>query len=186
MNDMQRNGDPRFTKFTSKVETQSVDVEVAREESGFRVKLGGRERQVEWQTLGGDRVLLSVDGAATTLRLSRTGLGKYLVDWKGRQVVLEVEDELAARASKAHAAARGAGGPVKVNAPMPGTVVQVLVHENDEVAAGQAILIIEAMKMQNEIAAPAAGKVQKLTVKPGMAVEARQPLCVIAPPSGAA
>lgn len=181
MNDMQRNGDARFTKFTSKVESQAVEVEVAREESGFRVKTGGRERQVEWQVIGGDRVLLTIEGVAVTLRCARTGLGKYLVDWKGRQFSIEVEDELAARASKAHGAARGAGGPVKVNAPMPGTVVQVLVHEGDEVAAGQAILIVEAMKMQNEINAPAAGKVQKLTVKPGMAVEARQPLCVIAP-----
>lgn len=143
-------------------------------------RLGDQLRHIEWRVLGGDR-MLSIDGKAEVLRLQRLESGKYLVDYHGRQVALEVEDELAARAAKAHAAAGGAGGPVKVNAPMPGTVVQVLVHEDDEVAAGQVIFIIEAMKMQNEIAAPAAGKVKKLTAQPGMAVEARQPLCVITP-----
>ena len=178
---VQNNGDPRFQKFTTKVESTSVVVEVAREESCFRAKVNGREREVVWQTLGGERVLLTIDGVANAVRLQRTGVGKYLVDWKGRQLTLEVEDELAARASKAHAATRGAGGPVKVNAPMPGTIVHVLVREDDEVALGQALLIVEAMKMQNEIASPIAGKVKKIFAQPGAAVEARQPLCVIVP-----
>lgn len=176
------NGELRFTKFTTKVEGNAHPIEVVRNNGGYVARLGDQLRHIEWRVLGGDRVMLSIDGKAEVLRLQRLESGKYLVDYHGRQVALEVEDELAARAAKAHAAAgRGAGGPVKVNAPMPGTVVQVLVHEDDEVAAGQAIFIIEAMKMQNEIAAPAAGKVKKLTAQPGMAVEARQPLCVITP-----
>ena len=58
-----------------------------------------------------------------------------------------------------------------MTAYMPGRVVAVLVEEGDEVAAGQGVVVLEAMKMENEIRAEVAGKVIKLHVRPGQSVE---------------
>jgi biotin carboxyl carrier protein len=87
-----------------------------------------------------------------------------------------VADDLAERARLAHAAH---AGPMPLRSPMPGMVVKVLVEEGDLVSLEQPLLVIEAMKMQNELAAPVAGKIVNLAVKPGEAVEGDQVLLEI-------
>ena len=63
-------------------------------------------------------------------------------------------------------------GPQEIVAPMPGKIVRVLVAENQEVTGGQGLLVIEAMKMQNEIRAPRAGRVERIHAQEGTGVEA--------------
>ena len=71
----------------------------------------------------------------------------------------------------------GKGGRgARVKPPMPGKIVSVAVNEGEEVKAGQVLLILEAMKMQNEIASPASGVVKKIHVKPGQNVEGKDVL----------
>jgi biotin carboxyl carrier protein len=70
-------------------------------------------------------------------------------------------------------------GPVNVVAPMPGRVVKVLVNEGDAVAARQGVVIVEAMKMENEVRAPRTGTVKEVRVTQGALVEARTVLVVI-------
>ena len=83
---------------------------------------------------------------------------------------VEIEDE---RERAAHAAARAAGaGGGLVKSVMPGVVVSLLLGEGDTVEAGQPLLVLEAMKMQNEIAAPVAGVVKRVHVREGEAVSA--------------
>ncbi|MHB8654705.1 MAG: biotin/lipoyl-containing protein [Terriglobia bacterium] len=62
-------------------------------------------------------------------------------------------------------------GPQEILAPMPGRIVKILVAENQEVGPGQGMLVIEAMKMQNELRAPRAGRVDRVYVKEGEGVE---------------
>ncbi len=81
--------------------------------------------------------------------------------------------------SAAPAAAAPAGGE-KVNAPMPGTILDVKVAEGQAVKAGDVIMILEAMKMENEILAPCDGKVSGLAVSKGSTVETGTLLCAIA------
>lgn len=78
------------------------------------------------------------------------------------------------------AAGGGAGGGGTLTAPMPGKVVKILVAEGDAVEEGQTLLILEAMKMQNEYKCPVAGKVTKIHAQEGAAVETAAPLLVIA------
>jgi biotin carboxyl carrier protein len=73
------------------------------------------------------------------------------------------------------------GGNGLIAAPMPGKIVEIKVAPGDRVAADQSIIVIEAMKMQNELNAPISGIVQEVTVKAGDAVEADQKLAVITP-----
>ncbi len=73
----------------------------------------------------------------------------------------------------------GAAGRAAITAPMPGRIVRVLVAEGDEVEAGQGIVVVEAMKMQNELKAPRAGRVTSLAVKAGDSVIAGAALATV-------
>ena len=71
------------------------------------------------------------------------------------------------------------GGPHEVVAPMPGRVVRLLAHEGDDVVASQGVVVVEAMKMENELTTPRAGTVKRVAVSEGMAVDAGAVLLVI-------
>ncbi|MCA9729821.1 MAG: biotin/lipoyl-binding protein, partial [Candidatus Eisenbacteria bacterium] len=156
-----------------------LDVEGDRDR--FRIAGDDGDRLLQWSNLGHGRHLIVVDGRSHFARIHRGGAGEYTIEVEGRQTAVRAFDEISARASRAQQEVRGAAGPAEVLAPMPGTVIQVLVSEGDSVDQGQALFTIEAMKMQNEIAAPIAGVVRGLRIEPGQAVEARFKVCRIEP-----
>jgi acetyl-CoA/propionyl-CoA carboxylase, biotin carboxylase, biotin carboxyl carrier protein len=129
------------------------------------VETGGREIRFRLEQVGPTAWrLVDQDGAAHMIR-SVENAG---VRW------LHIDGEIVAvRAVEASTRrARAARGPEGLEAPMPGAVAQVAVREGDAVAAGQPIVIIEAMKMEHVIRAPRAGRVVALRVRPGDQVEA--------------
>lgn len=73
----------------------------------------------------------------------------------------------------------GASGEASVDSPLTGVIVRIEVEKGEEVAKGDVLLVVEAMKMQNEIKAPKAGVVRAIKVKPGQKVTMRQPLMTI-------
>jgi biotin carboxyl carrier protein len=85
-----------------------------------------------------------------------------------RHYWVEVQDP---RRRPSGGAAAPANGPQEILAPMPGKIVKMLVAENQEVSQGAGLLVIEAMKMQNELRAPRAGRVERIYVAPGQGVE---------------
>jgi len=89
----------------------------------------------------------------------------------------EVRDPRSLRSRRARADA--AHGPVKISAPMSGKVVRVIVSEGEEVEAGAGVIVVEAMKMQNEIKSPKKGTVRKLTAQEGATVNAGETLAVV-------
>lgn len=95
----------------------------------------------------------------------------------GHIYLAEVRDPRSLRARRR--AADSAGGPRKVTAPMPGKIVRILLAEGDRVEAGQGIVVIEAMKMQNEMRSPKAGIVKKIAVAEGAAVNPGETLAVV-------
>ena len=111
---------------------------------------------------------------------------KYKVTLNGRTYEVEVEagkamlvDEYEAYApAPAAPAALAAGEPV--NAPMPGNILKVAVNQGDAVKAGQILVILEAMKMENEIVAPKDGTVAQVVTSQGAKVETGSPLVVLA------
>jgi biotin carboxyl carrier protein len=98
---------------------------------------------------------------------------------------LQVESDAVHRVAALGLAKGGASERTRIQAPMPGLVIAVEVSEGDEVEEGQGILIIEAMKMENEIRAPKAGVIRDLAVAAGDAVERDALLCVVEPPGTA-
>jgi biotin carboxyl carrier protein len=160
--------------FDAIVDGRSVRVEIRPQGGGFRVTLDGRELSVDAVPLGRMTSLL-VDGRSHDVAVEAETDG-YRVHFPGRSVRVELVD--AARG--AAAPARRAHGPARLTAPMPGRVVRVLVDAGAEVAAGQGVVVVEAMKMENELRSPRAGRVEQVAVREGQAVEAGALLLVIA------
>ena len=109
--------------------------------------------------------------------------GYVYPDEAGWQVLLfgqfyqvRVEDEREKRMKTALQGTARAGGEYTLKAPMPGMVVAVPVIEGDVVEKGQILVILESMKMQNELRAPSAGTVARLRIKAGESVEQKQTL----------
>lgn len=129
----------------------------------------GRERV---QVGGGYSLLL--DGASFALRTHGGRGGAWHLELDGRGFSAEVLDPRAHRIRRLSAKAGADSKVVPLRAPMPGLVVQVAVDEGEEVEAGDTVLIVEAMKMENELRAPAAARVKRLLAAPGDAVEKGQ------------
>jgi pyruvate carboxylase subunit B len=111
------------------------------------------------------------DGASHPIAARSTAPGLWEMHIDGRRLNAEVVDERTRAIRAMTRAAAGPTGPKPVKAPMPGLVVRIEVAPGDAVRAGQGVLIMEAMKMENELKADAAGIVSRIHVAPGQAVE---------------
>ena len=100
----------------------------------------------------------------------------YVVSLDGRRLSVEIVDP---RSALRKAAQKGQAGIMELRAPMPGKVVRVLVSEGAEVLANQGVLVMEAMKMQNEIKSPKKGIVKMIRVNQNAAVNAGDLLAVV-------
>lgn len=123
---------------------------------------------------GGRSLLL--DGRSFALLVRRTGGSAWELDLDGRTVSAEVLDARTARVRELSAAVLGRGEVASLRAPMPGLVVRVAVGEGDAVEEGDTVLIVEAMKMENELRAAGAARVARVLAAPGDAVDKGQVL----------
>ena len=159
------------------VEHQGRADEVLVERHGdvWRVRLGEAVYEVDAVTVGGTARSLRIDGAQYEVDVAHRGQGRYEVSRGGWVEELVVHDPLAWLASQAHDEA-AEHAALTVTAYMPGRVVAVLAEEGAEVAAGDGVLVLEAMKMENEIQAERDGVVGRILVELGQAVEGGDPL----------
>jgi biotin carboxyl carrier protein len=118
----------------------------------------------------------SAGGRSLRLRSRRLGRGDWRLEVEGARYRAQVLDPGQEAIRQARQAAGAATGPAPLKAPMPGLVVSVEVSEGDEVAAGDGLVVVEAMKMENELRAEGPGRVKAVLVSPGTAVEKDQVL----------
>ena len=97
--------------------------------------------------------------------------GRYTLWLDGFRFEVEALDERTRAIRELSAASAGPSGPAPLIAPMPGMIVRVAVQVGDQVEAGQGLVVMEAMKMENELRATAAGRVKSVLAEPGTAVE---------------
>jgi len=97
--------------------------------------------------------------------------GEYVIVFGDQRVDVQALDERARAVRSLRAATGGPVGIEPIRAPMPGLVSRVLVSPGEEVKAGTRLIVMEAMKMENELRAKAAGRVKAVPVQPGTAVE---------------
>jgi biotin carboxyl carrier protein len=162
----------------------------------YRVSIGDRELEVEIRAEGGEVEVL-VDGQPRAARLDPSEAGgpprlhlgdrvyELLLARDGERVSVAiggvtvetvVEDERAARLASFGGGASGRHGPPVVAAPMPGLVVRVGAEAGQRITAGQSLVVLQAMKMENDLSSPADGTVKSVLVQPGQTVEHGQVL----------
>jgi biotin carboxyl carrier protein len=123
-----------------------------------------------------DVLSLLVDGRAYEIKREQTDTDLHM--WVGStRFAVELHDPRSLRSRKK--AAGDEKGPRKILAPMPGRIVRLLVAENSDVEAGQGIVVVEAMKMQNEIKSPKKGVVRQILATPGAAVNPGDVLAIV-------
>ena len=121
---------------------------------------------------------LLIDNNSTELVVEEDRFG-YRVMLGGRTFDVKVMDERQLRLSGRHAGFTAATGELAIRAPIPGLVVRVLVHEGEELQASQPVMLLEAMKMENELRAPRAGTVKEIKIKAGESVDQGEELIII-------
>ncbi len=149
------------------------------------VSVDGRPVEAHIAPTGGGRsVSALIDGRSLTLVAGRTGAGEWSLLLDGRPVDVEVVDERTRHVREMTGAGARVRGPRAVRAPMPGMIVRVEVGLGQEVRAGDGLVIVEAMKMENELRAEADGTVKAVLVETGEAVEKDQVLIEFEAPGG--
>ena len=141
----------------------------------------GETKSFTFEVLRDGYVSLIVDGRSVPVSVEPAGEGMMRVTIAGQRTQVQVKDERDLLVDEFGLAEDGASGGV-VRAPMPGLVLDILVEEGDEVAAEQGLLVLEAMKMENELKAPSGGVVSAIHVEDGEAVDKEDLLIEIEAP----
>jgi biotin carboxyl carrier protein len=162
----------------------------------FEVDIAGRVRTIDARR-DGTRWAITVDGRPVPVDIVRNGErwslligarshdvavergrpGERTVHVDGGAIVLSLSN---GRARRGRSEGHASSGAMRVVAPMPGRVVKLLVSTGEAVAAKQGLVVVEAMKMENELRAPRAGTVTEVAVTAGTSVEAGTLLVVVA------
>jgi biotin carboxyl carrier protein len=150
-------------------QNKPFSIDLAQSGKVYTVSFGDRTISVELIRVDGERLDLLIDGVATSAYVSRDGIKRW-VTVNGQTLLLTNSGE--ARKSAGHSS----HAANQLVAQMPGLVRAVTVSENDHVKKGQTLAVIEAMKMENKVAAPFDGLVKKLIIKVGQTVEREQVL----------
>ena len=167
----------------------------------FEIDINGRTRTVAVERTAIGKYRVSLDGDSHELDAARVGVyglslldgrvgasrevqvtpgatpGQLLVSLSGRTIAATVNGRRTGRAGAD--SGTGGHGDQAVVAPMPGRVVRILVAVGEDVAVRQGVVVVEAMKMENELRSPKAGRVKEVSVTPGTSVEAGRVLLVI-------
>ena len=145
-------------------------VELERAADRWKISLDGQPVNADAVEIAPNTLSLLLDGQSYEVHITPSPDGVLKLQTGLQEFTAEVADPRAWRGRR-HGALE-AEGRQQVVAPMPGKVVRVLVEAGDKVEAGQGLLVVEAMKMQNEIRSPKGGTVERLHVKEGQPVNA--------------
>lgn len=165
-------------KYTIEIGGRTREIELVRnsESTRWRVMLDGQEIEADAVSMQSDVLSLLIGGKSYRV-LSDPRSEETAVVLGSQRIPYMVADPRSLQ-SRSGAGAAHAGTRV-VKAPMPGRIVRVLVHQGESVVAHQGLLVMEAMKMQNELRSPSSGTVARIAVQPGDTVQPAQVLVTI-------
>ena len=148
-------------------------------ENRWLAKVNGREIALDVLQVSENALSIVMEGQSFQARRENSsdenGTRRIIVGGKTYEVTVRDAKSLRSR----NQTAAGDSGPLKVKASMPGKVVRVLANKGDSVQAGSGILVVEAMKMQNEVRSPKDGTLKELLAREGMNVNAGDVLAVL-------
>jgi len=165
-------------RFFVTIDDKEREVELKSNEQGLKVRVGNKEHSVDFCRIAGSNTFsLLVDGKSYAV--TSVPEGKYLVlkcNGESFQAEVQTERERAAHLITGHERVKG---PMTITAMMPGFVSRVMVSPDDKVVAGQPLLVIEAMKMQNEMVSEVDGIVRDIHVEADQTVKGGDSLVTI-------
>jgi biotin carboxyl carrier protein len=160
-------------KYVVLLDGQTIEVEV----EGEHVTIAGQVHTATLSAIPGTPLRqLLLDGRPTTLSVEPLGRGRWALTPAGERSEVEVLDERTRHIRSLMGGSDRRRTADVLRAPMPGMVVRVQIKAGDKVSAGAGLVVLEAMKMENELKAAAAGVVKAVRVSPGEAVEKGQVL----------
>lgn len=162
-------------KYEADIDGRQVSVEFDERDGRVSAKIGGRAYELEIAHPEESVYLIFNGDHIHEARAWNEGTSALRVQLRNRIFTVNIIDRKHRRAAADH----GSEGRQQLTAPMPGKVVRVLLKPGDEVAAGQGVVVVEAMKMQNEVKSPKAGHVIEIRVTEGATVTANQVLAVV-------
>lgn len=189
-------------RYVASISDHKATIEIAENGHTRPITLDGAALQADWQAVGGVLVRALPDAPAGHYSLligghtfevfirvvegesGVSGAQQFEVTIAGRPYLVQLEDERA-RTLAGLAGAAHERGDVTIRAPMPGLVASVLVAPGDTIERGQTVIVLEAMKMENDLPSPRAGVVRAVNVAKGQAVAQNDKLIVIGEPDGA-
>jgi biotin carboxyl carrier protein len=157
------------------IDGKSHRLELQQAEGRWLCRVDGSEVDVDAVLARPNVLSLRIGNKAYEVKCERVGSDVHI--WVGsRRFATEVRDP---RSLRGRLRASDDHGPKKLFAPMPGKVVRVLLRQGEEVDAGAGVLVVEAMKMQNEVKSPKKGTIQRVLVAEGAAVNAGDVLAIV-------
>lgn len=166
-------------KYIATIDGEDYAIDIDRD---GRVALGGTPIDIDLTTIDGRSLFsLILDGASYEVFVERQE-GRYFVTIAGDRYEVRVEDERLKQLRDLSGARHEEAGELRITAPMPGLVVDVVVEVGQQVSAGDGVVILEAMKMENEIRTSGAGIVENIRVSAGQTVNQGDVMVELAPP----
>ncbi len=168
-------------RYWTTIGSRTYELTVEGEGSSLAVSVDGKRCDVDYHEVARDAIYsLILDGNSAELWVRRDERGGYVVFVAGHTLAVAVEDERQRRIRKLKGAAgEGEQAAAELKAPMPAVVLDVMVAPGDEVADGQGLCVIEAMKMENLMRAPRGGVVKEVKIEKGQGVALGDVLVVI-------
>jgi len=163
-------------KYLTIINGTTFDIEI---QNDGTLLVNGEKRAVDFLSYG-DEALYSIimDTVSHELLIDEQD-GEYEILMRGKRYTGTVLDERAQLVASRGSSKMVHSGEISIRAPMPGLIVAIPVQEGQEVKAGQTVVILESMKMQNELKSPRDGIVQRLSVESGQSVEQNKLLVTI-------
>ncbi len=158
------------------IQGRTYQVGVRRDDGRFVVSVDGRVRQVDVVRVDPTTLSLIIDGRSYDIVVAPAGTGRLDVRVGHASVAVTMNGR---RSGRRAGEERQPAGPQRIVAPMPGKIVRVAVGPGDTVQARQTLVVVEAMKMENELRASRGGVVRELHAREGASVEAGALLVVL-------
>jgi len=165
-------------KYEVRIAGKKRTVELQRDGTAWKATLDGQPGTLDVVEIASNTFSVLVDGQSHEVSVASYPDGKLTLQTGPFEFAAEVHDPRS-WGGRRHGGAE-AEGRQQIVAPMPGKVVRVLVKAGDVVTTGQGLLVVEAMKMQNEIRSPKNGAVERVIVVEGQPVTAGEVLCIVA------
>ncbi|MDK2842910.1 MAG: hypothetical protein PWQ17_2416 [Anaerophaga sp.] len=167
----------KSTKYIILADDKKIPVEVNK---GVIQKIGNQKHETSVSKLDNDEYIIEVDGKKHTGEMIRIRQNKCIVSVNGNTYSFEITTESSHRRTK-KIKEESANASLKLAAPLPGKIVEIIAEKGQKVKKGEAVLILEAMKMQNEIQSPVNGTIKGVNVRTGEPVMKDQTLMDISP-----